>query len=103
MFERNREEIESTGTTCLVYMLSPKLMIGMSDRESLTRSVTKKMENGALLKASYQVEDERKPVAKGAKRIWSEHCLVAKEKEGSGGKVTDLLCTSAAKVAENAL
>jgi len=90
-FGENSEIIESTGTRALNLLMSPKFMIGMSDRESLTRLVTKKIDGG-LIVCHYQVEDERKPVAKGAKRIWSEYCIIAREKEGSGGKVSDLLC-----------
>jgi len=90
-FESNREKLETTGTTQLNFLLSPKFMVGMSDRESLTREVRKKIDGG-LIVCHYQVEDERKPVAKGAKRIWSEHCISAREKEGSGGKVSDLMC-----------
>jgi len=41
----------------------------------------------------YQVEDDRKPVAKGAKRIWSVLTMVVKEKEGSGGKVSEVSCS----------
>jgi len=90
-FERNCEVIESTGTTQLNFLLTPKVMVGMSDRESLTRTVRKKIDGG-LIACHYQVEDERKPVAKGAKRVWSEYCITAREKEGSGGNVSDLLC-----------
>ena len=44
------------------------------------------------MEAHYTVEDERTPVAKGAKRIWSEYVMMATEKEGSGGKVSILQC-----------
>ena len=90
-FGDNTMVIESTGTAQLSFLLSPKFMIGTSDRESLTRAVRKKIDVGWFT-CHYQVEDERKPVAKGAKRIWSEYCIMAREKEGSGGKVSDLMC-----------
>ena len=90
-FESNYEIIESTGTTQLNFLMTPKVMVGMSDRESLTRTVRKKIDGG-LIACHYQVEDERKPVAKGRKRIWSEYCILAREKKRSGGKVSELLC-----------
>jgi len=84
------ETIDGNYTTALQFMSMPRVVPGMSDRESLVRSVTTKLEGGAFININYQVQDERKPVAKGAKRVWSEYCLKAAEKEGSGGKVSEV-------------
>ena len=77
--------LEKTGTTALIFQPIPKAIKGMSDRESLVRTVYKKIEGGMVV-CHYQVENANMPVAKGAKRIFSEYCIMAsREKEGGRG------------------
>ena len=87
----NNELVDFNYTTELNHLTIPAVYLGMSVRESLVRGVIKKLDNG-LMEVHYPVEDERRPVAKGAKRIWSEYVMMATEKEGSDGKVSILQC-----------
>ena len=87
----NNELVDFNYTTELNFLTIPAVYPGMSDRESLARGVIKKLYNG-LMEVHYPVEDERKPVAKGAKRFLSEYIMMATEKEGSDGKVSILQC-----------
>jgi len=84
------EIIDDDYTTALQFMRVPRVVLGMSDRESLVRSVIMKLEGGAFIRFNYPVQDERKPVARGAMRVWSEYCFVAAEKEGSVGTVSEV-------------
>ena len=86
------ETIDHNGTIELNFVKIPAVIPGMHDRESLARGVVKKLEDGGLIEMHYQVEDERRPVASGAKRIFSEYVMMAREKEGGDGKVTELMC-----------
>ena len=85
------EKIEDGSTVQLLFQNIPTKVPGMSNRESLARGVVKRFEGG-LLQAFYQVEDERKPVAKGGMRVFTEYVVMAKEKEGTNGKVSELSC-----------
>ena len=86
------ETIDHNGTIELNFVKIPAVLPGMHDRESLARGVVKKLEDGGLIEMHYQVEDERRPVASGAKRIFSEYAMMARETERGGGKVTELMC-----------
>jgi len=86
------ETIDHNGTIELNFVKILVGIPGMHDRESLARGVVKKLEDGGLIEMHYQVEDERRPVASGAKRIFSEYVMMAREKEGGDSKVTELMC-----------
>jgi len=86
------ECIEHNITTELNFLNVPAVVYGMHDRESLARGVVKKLDGCGFMEVHYQVLDERKPIAKNAKRVWSEYVMVATEKAGSGGNVSELRC-----------
>jgi len=89
---KKTQTIHENSTVVLKFLSVPHTVPGMSDRESLARGVVKKLQNGSFVMVHYQVLDEVKPIAKGAKRIWTEYIMLAKEREGSEGTVTDLSC-----------
>jgi len=83
------EVVAHDGTTRLEFVKSPTPP-GMSDREVLIRGVYKKLDDGSFIDVTYSVEDDRKPKAKGVKRIDINYAMWARPKEGSDGKVCEV-------------
>ena len=63
--------------------------VGFATREYLGRAVNFKMDDGSYIVIIYSIVDDKlQPAAKGSVRLESEFCCIAKEKEGSNGKVS---------------
>ena len=79
------EILHQDSTSKLTFMKIPKAVPGMSDRESLARTVVKRFDDGSFVVVAYQVEDDVRPADRGAKRIWSEFTILCRAKEDGAG------------------
>ena len=86
------ETLEMSSTSSLQYMYSQQSTAGVSDRDLLWRGVVRKLPNGGgIAELTYSTEDARKPVLPGVVRMEMEFAMICREKEESGGQVTEVL------------
>ena len=83
------ESISKDYTTCLEFAPVP-LPAPFFDREVLSRGVFKKLDDGGIINVMYSVEDEKKPVAKGAYRMTVLFVFWVRPLEGCDGKVSEV-------------
>jgi len=88
--EKKTQMVYRDSTTRLEFMTIPAPLPGFSDRELLWRGVYKKLGDGSYIDVTFSVEDDRKAVATGAKRMSVNYCMWVRPVAGSDGKVSEV-------------
>ena len=85
------EEVENSYMYRVLWQMAP-FPAPLSDREILIRVVNKKLDYGrGYMISSYSIEDERKPLTKGATRLTLQSATLYRAKKGSNGEVCEAL------------
>lgn len=84
-------KLESTYTSSIEHGVLPSGVSMIFDREFLTRTTHKRLDDGSFRIVRYSILDERLPLGTKRVRVDTFSCSIVRAEPGSGGKRTEVV------------